>query len=290
MPERPRPLFRWLGAKWALAPWIVGAMPDHRVYVEPFGGSGAVLMSKAPAVHEIYNDADGELVNLFRVLREPATCNELARKLQHTPYARDEFRASYEPTSDKVEWARRTLVRGAMAHGSDAITRGYLTGFKTSTRQRGSDAKAFARLPDKLPAWLERLRGVSIENDDAMTVLQRYDSEAALHYVDPPYPWSTRRDGRAPGARAGKPKHGYRHELSDEQHVALAHVLCGLAGMVMLSGYDCPLYDELYAGWHTIRTETTDQANSRRTEVLWFNEAAWQASPINTPRPAMCTE
>lgn len=275
----PRPVFRWLGAKWALAPWIIASMPPHITYVEPFGGSAAVLACKAPSTHEVLNDKDDALTSLYAILRDPFQLPRLLRLLALTPYSRTEFLKAYEPADDPIEAARRMLVRGAMAHGSDAITRGHRSGFKCSTKQRASDAAVWAALPDKLPAWLVRLRNVCIENDDALAVMQRHDSPHTLHYVDPPYPWATRRDGRAEAKRTGRPKHGYRHELDDEQHEALGHVLKGLKGMVMLSGYPCPLYERLYPHWHCLRTSTTDQANNKRVEGLWFNEAAWAARP-----------
>ena len=66
-----RPAMRYLGGKWRLAPWIISHMPAHRTYTEPFGGAASVLLRK-PRVHaEIYNDLDGEIANLFRVLRSP---------------------------------------------------------------------------------------------------------------------------------------------------------------------------------------------------------------------------
>ena len=65
-----RPLLRYYGAKWMLAPWIISYMPQHRVYVEPYGGGGAVLLRKSRVHEEIYNDLDSDIVNLFRVTRD----------------------------------------------------------------------------------------------------------------------------------------------------------------------------------------------------------------------------
>jgi len=106
-----RPVLRYHGGKWRLASWIISHFPPHRVYVEPFGGAASVLLRKPRSYAEVYNDMDGEIVNVFRVLRDPARARELERVLRLTPFAREEFELSYIRDEDPIEQARRTIVR-----------------------------------------------------------------------------------------------------------------------------------------------------------------------------------
>ena len=125
-----RPALRYHGGKWRLAPWLLTLMPPHRVYTEPFGGGASVLLRKPRAYGEIYNDLDGEVVNVFRMLRDRGA--ELQRLLELTPFARAEFRQAYEPCGDDpIEQARRTIARSFMGFGSSAT--GENSGFRASS-------------------------------------------------------------------------------------------------------------------------------------------------------------
>lgn len=265
-----RPVLRYHGGKWRLALWIIGFFPPHRVYVEPFGGAGSVLIRKPRSYAEVYNDVDGEVVNVFRVLRDPVAADDLRRLLDLTPFARDEFVAAYEHTDEPVERARRAVCRAFMGFGSASFNANHATGFRTYTK--GNRARLpvqdWERWPEQIRAYVERLRGVIIEHRPAADVMQQQDGPTTLHYVDPPYPLSTR--GSAAGGRQK-----YRHEMTEDEHRELAPVLASLRGMVVLSGYACDLYDrELYAGWERHERDTTADGALPRTEVLWLNPAA----------------
>lgn len=270
-----RPVLRWHGGKWRLAPWIISNFPAHRIYVEPFGGAGSVLMRKEPCYAEVYNDLDGMVVNLFRVLRDPLRAVELRRQLELTPYARDEFDQAYEPMmpcfENDIERARRLVVMCFMGFGSNAhVTTAPRTGFRANSNRSGSTpAHDWTNWPAAVPAMVERLRGVVIENKDAMAVMHQHDGPETLHYVDPPYLHSTR------AMKAGRPdKRGYAFELGDAEHEALLDGLMGLVGMVVLSGYANPLYDAKLAGWRRIEKPTIADGGRARTEVLWINPQA----------------
>lgn len=252
-----RPILRWHGGKWILANWIISHFPSHKVYVEPFGGAASVLMRKERSYAEIYNDMDGEVVNLFRVARDNG--RELKKALELTPFARDEFVLSYEETSDPLEQARRTVVRSFMGFGSNSHNQP--TGFRANSNRSGTTpAHDWANYPNALEKLIERLMGVCIENRNAIEVMRAHDSDQTLHYVDPPYLPETRDKGG-----------DYRFEMSVDQHVTLSGELKRLSGSVILSGYQSRLYDELYSDWQKIeRASYADGARARK-EVLWLS-------------------
>jgi len=261
MNKPTRPICRYHGGKWRLADWIIENLPAHRTYVEPFGGAASVLIKKERSYSEVYNDLDGEIVNLFKVARDNGEA--LAQAVTLTPFSRSEFVESYAVHADPLEQARRTLVRSYMGFGSAAASR-KTTGFRANSNRSGTTpAHDWANYPAALVKVVERLRGVVIENKDALSVMAQHDSTATLFYVDPPYVAASRDAGS-----------DYLHEMDDEQHRALAVFLRGLRGMVVVSGYHSELYDQVFQGWsHVERVAFADGAKPR-LEVLWFNAAA----------------
>lgn len=261
-PERP--ILRYHGGKWVLAPWIIEHFPEHRVYVEAFGGAASVLMRKPRSYGEVYNERDGEIVNLFRVARDRR--DELRAMLALTPFARDEFLLSYEPSSDPVEQARRTVARSFMGFGSPSAS-GRKTGFRANSNKSGTTpAHDWGNLPACFEALCARLVGVVIENKEAISVMEQQDAPTTLHYVDPPYVHGTRHIDK-----------GYRFELTDAQHEELSDALHDLSGMVVLSGYPCDLYGDLYADWERRERPALADGAQPRTEALWLNPACSEA-------------
>lgn len=277
-----RPVIRYFGGKWRLAPWIIEHFPAHRVYVEPYGGAASVLLQKERSYAEVYNDMDGEVVNLFRVLRDPALGPKLRRLVHLTPYARLDFELAYQPSDDPLEQARRTIVKAFLGFGSNSVQadtpsgRGFgtrlstvkpKTGFRSDSNRSGSTpARDWYNYPGSLDAVIDRLRGVVIEQKPALELIPTFDRAETLYYVDPPYPHGTRQRPRTDR---------YRHEMSDDDHRALAELLHGVKGMVVVSGYPCALYDdELFAGWERFTRPARADRQRDATEVLWLNPAA----------------
>lgn len=267
MSDISRPVLRYHGGKFRLAPWIMQFFPPHGCYVEPFGGAAGVLLRKPRVYAEVYNDLDSDIVNLFRVLRDPVLREELTQACRLTPYAREEFDQAYEPANDPLERARRTCVRAAMGFGSAGATKA-TTGFRTDTRRKyGTAQHNWADYPAAIASIGERFTGVLIENRDALQVIESHDSPDTLHFVDPPYVHETRHM---------RNKGGYRHELDKEGHRRLLDALRAVDGMVVLCGYATELYDLELSGWARHQTEARisgGRGTSLRTEVVWLNPA-----------------
>lgn len=162
------------------------------------------------------------------------------------------------------------MIRSFQGFGSAAAT-GEHTGFRsTSVRSGTGPALDWRNYPDALAAITQRLQGVVIENREALALMEYHDRPNTLHYVDPPYVHST----RSTKVRHNATGKSYRHELDDNQHKELAAFLKRLRGMVVLSGYPCPLYDELYITWHRVDRHAYADGSRERIECLWLNSAA----------------
>lgn len=263
MSKPTRPALRYHGGKWKLAPWIIEHIPTHKVYVEPFGGGASVLLRKERSYSEIYNDLDGEVVNFFRVVRDHGQA--LRKAIELTPFAREELKLAYEAAQEPIEQARRTLVRSIMGFSS-ASASGQTSGFRSCSSRTGTtpahDWSSYSQHIDNL---IERLRGVVIENKDAQALVKAHDSKDAVHYVDPPYTHESRKYRKAAPA--------YRHEMTDDEHRALATTLNKLKGAVVLSGYRSELYDSLYQDWLRIDAPTYADGAKPRIESIWLNQA-----------------
>lgn len=265
-----RPALRYHGGKFRLAPWILTFFPEHRIYVEPFGGAASILLQKKRVNSEVYNDLDSRIVNVFRVLREPYKAAELRRRIELTPFSREEFDATYTEPLDDLDAAHKTIVRSFLGHGSDSATRSCRTGFRAKCHDRALPSIEWSTWPDSIPAFTDRLRGVVIEHRDAMEVIERYDTKETLIYADPPYLFST----RTAIQNRTRSTQGYRHEMDDDEHHRLARVLHSVKSMVVLSGYPSELYDsDLYADWQRFERKHVADGGKSRTEVVWLNPA-----------------
>ncbi|UWE05307.1 DNA adenine methylase [Laceyella sacchari] len=234
----------WFGGKGRVANEIINRMPDHKVYVEPFGGAAHVLAQKSPVSNEVYNDIDGALVNFLLVARDKP--DELASACSTLPYSRqlyEEWRDSPLP-DDKFERAVRFfyLNRCGIQKGNGPKT--YRTGWRHNSKPNQSPARSYQNACQLIQEFSRRMRYVQIEQDDFRTIIQKYDSPETLFYVDPPY--------------FGREQY-YAGGFTEQDHRDLANILANIEGKAIVSYYADPLLDELYAGWRIETFEANKQ-------------------------------
>ena len=248
-------LLKYPGGKWRIADWILSYFPEHKVYCEPFFGSGACFFKKEPAYIETINDIDGNIVNLFHVCREHP--EELAKAINLTPFSREEFQNCYSPSADPIEQARRTIVRYHQSFGTSNSSKNSWRNVQTYGGPRC--ATMWNHLPDTVVEVCERLKNAQIENIDAVQLIQRYNHADTLIYCDPPYLQNLRK------------RNIYAYEMKDEKHIELIEVLKSSKSKIILSGYDNELYNSELKDWFTAEKVTTAQKGLHRTEKLWMN-------------------
>lgn len=238
-------ILNYAGSKWTMAKWIIREMPLHKVYLEPFFGSGAVLFGKEPAEVELINDIDNNVANLFKIMRDSPV--NLANLVKLTPYVKDEYQKSYETLQEDVselERARSFLVRCWMAQNGKTATK---TGWRNSDRA----VKEWIQLPRTIVSAAERLKSVQINNMDALKLIKNYNYEDCLIYADPPYLRSTKSQGM------------YAYEMSKRQHINFLEIITQHRGPAIVSGYESELYNTYLYSWRKIYY--------RDKEVIWLN-------------------
>ncbi|WP_375751574.1 DNA adenine methylase [Vibrio sp. HN007] len=261
------PVMRYHGGKFRLAPWVLEHFPEHKCYTECFGGAGSVLLRKPRSYSEVYNDIDSDVVNLFQVLRNPATNEQLRKLCALTPYSREDYEIALQPTDEPLEKARRTVVRATMGFAATTSA----SGFRIDTKRKYATAMHLWSLyPDNLAAVGKRFSAVLIENKPAVEVLRKHDAIDTLHYCDPPYLPETRVKGNR----------SYTHEMTLKDHEKLLQCLLSLSGYVVLSGYDSELYNDTLVGWERKSKSSRISAGKgtkSRTECLWISPSCAEA-------------
>lgn len=290
MPTMDSPI-KWHGGKHYFAKKFIALMPPHIHYVEPYAGSLAVLLerdanrdwlideewklkngntvpSSCQGCSEVVNDLNGDLMNFWRVLRDPPMFTNFQRQIEAMPCSEKEFDLAADPIEGEgqIEAAMRFFVRCRQSRAG--CFKDFTTLAKTRTRRRMNELpSAWLTAIEGLPAVHARLKQVVILNRDALDVIRQQDTPNTLFYLDPPYLFETR-------ATTGQ----YAKEMSDLQHSNLLFLLSEIKGKFMLSGYRSSMYDQATEkfGWFRVDFPTPNHAaggNSKRemVECLWMN-------------------
>ena len=253
-----RPALRYCGGKWRIAPWIISHFPRHDNFVTPFAGGLSVLLRKPMVKLETANDLDGRVMNFFTVLRERP--GNLITAIRGTPWAESEYKNTRVIADLPLEDARRFFCHCWMSiHGGPTTNSGFR--LQRSLVSRGRVPPDDVASLDHLWVVADRLRHVQFLNRDARKVIEFFvDEESCLIYCDPPY----LKEVRSGGAR-------YVHDSTVQLHIDLAALVRRCKGFVIVSGYECTRYEELYGDWHRVERETQVQSGAKRIESLWLS-------------------
>lgn len=232
-PDPKTPLLSgWPGGKFRLRKTLLAMFPPHACYVEPFCGACWLLFGKSPSRVEVINDLNGELINLYQVVRDQLP--QLLRKARFALKSRAEFerKKAQSPASlSPVQRAWRYYYLFALCFGGKTKN----PSFCISTKTKPSRAN-FATLPARLELAHARLANVVLENDDHAAIIRRYDRPHTFFYLDPPYPGAD---------------HYYEADrFGLEEARRLAHILAGISGKFLLTINDNPAHREIFARFH----------------------------------------
>ncbi len=276
---------RWYGGKGNMLQKLLPLIPRTPVYVEPYGGAASIMTNLPPAKCEVYNDADGRLVNLFRVIQNLDQRARLLDRLRHTPYSLDEFCLALEQrqSDDPVEAAWGFYVSQNQGFSGTAATQGSWSRAFTSCNGMAATCSRWLSRKASLEAIIARFERVQIDHRCALECIQYWDCKDATFYLDPPYVPETRMPGNV---------FMYDKETDNAHHEKLLNLILGVRGCVVISGYDSSLYAVLdRSGWHRIEFKTAAHSAGKtrnsglqgkgsalekasRTEVVWLNERA----------------
>jgi len=204
-------------------------------------------------------------VEIFRIVQDPPQCRAFIRRLRRTPYSRRMFETAFQYSHTPIIRAQRAIVRAYQAFHHQALFNPKKTTFADAKHRNATHCKAreWANYSRTLSTISRRLQGVILECRPAHAVIRAQDTPDTLFFVDPPYIPSTRS------------KAGYRHEMTEVEHIALLEQLRHVKGMVVLAGYPSDLYDQTLHDWHRIERQSRAAGSTRpRTEVLWLSPRA----------------
>lgn len=267
---------KYPGGKFYLAKQIVSLLPEHKHFCETHFGSGAVLFAKPFAgTSEVVNDINLMLTKFWKVLQGGKTFAAFKRLCEATPFSAVEFDDSTidrdfqtlcKSDSEWVVSAWRFFIGVRQSYCGAQKSFAPITRNRTR-RGMNEQASAWLGAIEGLDAIHDRLQRVVILNDDAVNVIKGQDGKNTLYYVDPPYMLETR-----------SVADHYAHEMSDADHTKLLLTLGSIRGKFILSGYRCPLYDDLAngCGWKRVDVDSpnhmsSDGVKDTRVECLWSN-------------------
>ncbi|AFJ02013.1 Methyl-directed repair DNA adenine methylase [Methylophaga frappieri] len=222
-----KPILPWMGGKARLAKDILPLFPEHNCYVEVFAGGAALFYKKQPSKHEIINDINGELINLYRVVQHHL--EEFVRQFKWALSSRQIFeweKLKQPETLTDIQRAARFYYLQKSAFGARVDNQTFGTATTASPRLN------LLRLEEDLSAAHLRLARTTIENIDWAKCIEKYDRPHTLFYLDPPY-YETA---------------GYGQSFEREQYALMSELAKSIKGKMIISINDHEFIREQFAG------------------------------------------
>lgn len=167
-----------------LAKKLAAMLPAHKIYVEPFAGSGAVLFEKQASEVEVINDKDPEIAFAFGAIK--SLSDEDLESLGGMQWTGDKElfkQLSKEKPTDTLKRLHRFLYCTGFAYGK-------LRAASFNPSAEGSTLTAVKRAQ----ASRDRLKSVQVFDKDYRDVVKEFDGEDTLFFFDPPYAGSNALD------------------------------------------------------------------------------------------------
>lgn len=242
----------WIGGKSRLRKYIIPLIPaDAGRYIEVFGGAAWVLFGKeqTKGQMEVYNDIDGNLVNLYLQIKN--NCVALQNELDAL-HSRELFRR-YK--TDIVEGTELTDLQRAARYW-------YLIkcSFGANRYSFATSPRDLSKSVDELYHYRDRLRRVIIENLDFEQLIKTYDRPQACFYLDPPYV-DTERYYKSP-----------LNSFKTADHKRLKDVLRSIKGRFILSYNDCDFIRDIYANYNITSVSRLNQLPGKPSTYSDFRE------------------
>lgn len=247
-----KPIARWYGGKWVLSSHVIKHFPEYKTYVEPYGGLFSVGLKKSPSEIEVYNDLNPEPVNfLLRLQKEP---QQIIDKINSLKFDRELFDWSKDRSNELgLEDAVKFYVYCCLSFNGGGTTSG---GTSDSRIERYNTQ-------DHEHLWQisRRIENLQIYNQDAISIIDKFDSPDTLFYCDPCYVEQTRNS-----------YHSYICEMDIKDHIQLAAKTLELQGYIVISGYDSKLYKQYFDHLNkTLLTDLRTTSGAKKQEYIWFN-------------------
>lgn len=230
--------FKYIGGKFNIAPWIIENLPDHKNYVEPFGGMAHVLIQKSPSDFEVYNDINELIVNMFKVLQDEVKLNKIIKYLELSPVSRkyhDDIRhGNYiiPEDDDNLVKCYNLLYLSKTSFSGQLFENKSLPSWSFNRKKvRSTIAIGLNNFPTNLLKVVQRLKQVQYDCLDFKKCIETYDSTETLFYCDPPY---YNLEGY------------YKGNFDKQDHIDLANILNNIVGKAVVSYYEFDGVKQLY--------------------------------------------